>query len=227
MISEKELRAAAREYEKCVLDSLPDVEESEYTFSPKFERRMKKMIFRADHPIRFWIQKSVACFLLAVFLGGGSLLAFSSEARATFFGWVREFYGEYFVYHYEGEDHTVSENTVYRPTWVPDGYEIISESHDIAGGGIDYRYGNEGMIVFDWSVGVESSILRVRPETAEILSTFVNGNPADLYLEDKEGVNSGIVWCDQEKNIIFVIAATLSEEELIKIAESVTAQNFS
>ena len=82
MISDKELQTAAKAYEKHLLDYLPTPDECEATFSPKFERKMKKLVFRTDHPFQYMIQKSVICFFLIVFLGGSSLLAFSTETRA-------------------------------------------------------------------------------------------------------------------------------------------------
>lgn len=84
MISEERLREAARQAEKNLLASLPEPEDCEATFSPEFERKMKKLVRRTDHPIRYWAQKAVACILLTILIGGGSVLAFSTEARAAF-----------------------------------------------------------------------------------------------------------------------------------------------
>ena len=66
MISDERLREAARKVEESMLASLPEPEECEATFSPEFERKMEKLLNRADHPIRKRIMKAVACFLLAV-----------------------------------------------------------------------------------------------------------------------------------------------------------------
>jgi len=71
---------------------------------------------------------------------------------------------------------------LYRPTWVPEDYEIVSEIHEAVGGDIIYRNGNEGMIVFSWSIGSESSVFGVNPEGVEVQNTFVGDCPADLYL---------------------------------------------
>lgn len=168
MISEKELQTAARKYEKAILDSLPDPDECDTVFSPKFELRMKKLILYTDHPFRYWVQKSVAFFLLVVLLGGGGLLTFSTEARAAFFGWIREFYEGQFEYHYVGDNQSTPEGIIYRPTWIPDGYEVTSESHDPGYGCIIYQSENEGMIGFTWSEDIESSVSHLYPETAEV-----------------------------------------------------------
>lgn len=220
MISEKDLKTAAREFETLMLDSLPEPDACVGSFSPRFERRMKKLLLRTDHPFRYWIQKSAACFLLVVLLGGG-LLAFSSEARAAFFGWVREVCETYFSYRYVGETQTVPEGVVYCPAWVPEGYEVVSESHGVAGGDMIYQKGDEGIIVFSWSGEIESSVFRVDSETAEVQNTSVENCPADLYLERAEDSPNALVWTDKERKAIFSITAMLTEDEMLKIAESV------
>ena len=99
----------------------------EHDFSPGFERRMKKLIRRADHPMRYRVAQVAACLLLAALLSGCTVLAVSPEARAAFVGWVRELSEGWSVYHYFGEKKDSLGDIIYRPTWVPDGYEVISE----------------------------------------------------------------------------------------------------
>ena len=61
MISDERLCKAAQQAEKAFLASLPEPKDCKATFSPAFERKMKKLVKRTDHPIMYWIQKSVAC----------------------------------------------------------------------------------------------------------------------------------------------------------------------
>ena len=75
MISDERLCKAAQQAEKAFLASLPEPKDCKATFSPAFERKMKKLVKRTDHPIMYWIQKSVACLILILLLGGGSVLA--------------------------------------------------------------------------------------------------------------------------------------------------------
>lgn len=81
------LKEALQEACYMELEELPSEEalraEEALTFSAAFERGMKKLIRRANHPIRHRMLKSAACFLLAVLLGSGILLTFSIEARST------------------------------------------------------------------------------------------------------------------------------------------------
>lgn len=114
------LDAARQEYGSLIAE-LP-----EQDFSPEFEKKMCKLVRRADHPIRHRVAKAAACFLLTALIGGGSILALVPEARAAFVGWIRDVYETWFVYQYEGERRGASEDTVFLPTWVPEGYEEIA-----------------------------------------------------------------------------------------------------
>ena len=92
------LDAARQEYGDLIVQ-LP-----EHDFSPAFEKKMQKLIRRANHPIRYRVAQAVACLLLAALLSGCTALAISPEVRAAFVGWVREVYETWFVYRYTGEE---------------------------------------------------------------------------------------------------------------------------
>ena len=89
---------AVLQEESDLMKELPD-----HDFSPDFNRKMKKKLHRADHPIRYRVLQTAACFFVAIVLLGGSVLTFSAEARDAFMSWVREMYETWFVYRYTGE----------------------------------------------------------------------------------------------------------------------------
>lgn len=224
MISDERLREAARQAEKNLLASLPKPEDCEATFSPKFKRKMKKLVRRTDHPIRYWVQKAVACILLTILIGGGSVLALSTEARAAFVGWVREIYETWFVYHFEGDGNTLPEETQYRPTWLPEGYSQTSvpESDDQ----VNVLYTNDvgHMIIFAYSNSSSSLTLYTQGDAAETTKVIVKDIPADFYLEEDGTHSNCLVWENSQNNIIFWIVANLPKDTIIKIAESVEVQ---
>ena len=84
------LKAALQEAYFMELEEIPSEEklseDEALTFSSAFERKMKKLVRRADHPIRYRIAQAVACLLLAALLSGCTVLAVSPEARAAFVG---------------------------------------------------------------------------------------------------------------------------------------------
>ena len=224
MISDERLRKAAQKVEESMLASLPEPEECEATFSPEFERKMKKLIRRTDHPIRHRIMKAVACFLLVVLVGGGSVLTLSAEARATFVGWVRDIYQSYetwFVYHFVGESDTVSEDIPYRLSWVPEGY-TEQEVFELADQTDIHYTNNKGLLItFGYSSNSESISLYIERDGMEAYHVFVNDMPADLYLDNSEGETNILTWIDSDTNTIFWIMAHVDMDDLIKMAESV------
>ena len=66
MISDALLREAAAEAEVCLLANLPEIQPHE--FSAGFERKMKRLISRVNHPIRHQVLRYAAAVLLAVLL---------------------------------------------------------------------------------------------------------------------------------------------------------------
>ena len=101
MISDEQIRQAACQAEKNLLASLPEPEDCNALFTSGFQRKMRKLVRRTEHPFIYRMRETAACILLVALLGGVSLLAFVTEARAAFAGWMREVYEIWFVYKYE------------------------------------------------------------------------------------------------------------------------------
>ncbi len=221
MISDERLREAAQQAEKAFLASLPEPKDSKAAFSPAFERKMKKLIKRIDHPIVYWIQKSVACLVLILLLGGGSVLALSTEARAAFVGWVREVYESWFVYHYTGEDAITTENTICYPGWLPDGYELIAAPapgpHTIS----IYENQAKDTIIFNCFKNSESMAIQIGKENAFVEKVQIDDAFADLYVDSKSGETNHLIWEDPENKVIFWLVSTLDSDYMVKIAESI------
>lgn len=68
MISEERLSAAAKACGYHILSYLPEPSECKAAFSPRFERKMKKLFFKINHPIQYWMQRSIVVLLLIAFL---------------------------------------------------------------------------------------------------------------------------------------------------------------
>lgn len=222
MISDERLREAARKAEESFLASLPEPEDCEATFSPEFERKMKKLIRRTDHPIRYRIMKAVACFLLAVLIGGGSVLTFSVEARAAFVTWVKEVYETRFVYRFFQTSDDTPDNITYRPTWVPSDYQINFEFVSDTVSTIEYRNNSDNFVAFSYFQNTSSLAFQIDLDGTEIYKQVsVNGITAELYLDQDEGDTNILIWMDEGSNTVFRILAPFNEDELIRMAESV------
>ena len=192
----------------------------EHDFSPAFEKKMRKLIRRADHPIRYRVAYAAACLLLAAVLSGCTVLAISPEARVAFVGWTREMYETWFVYRYTGEKQPPSEDTVYFPAWVPEGYEEIVSPQTGTFVRTQYENSAKELLTVSYVKGIETLSLSVEWAGAVVRQTSVGRLPADLYLNPDDGPNV-LVWTDTGKNAVFWITAPLSEKELVRIAESI------
>lgn len=227
MISDERLREAARKAEESILATLPEPEDCEVTLSPECESNMKKLIRRTDHPIRNRIMKVVACFLLAILLGGGSVLTFSVEARAAFASWVKEVYETHFSYRLFQSDQDYSSNIVYQPTWIPSDYQMIDESVSDSSSTFVYKNDSNKLVIFTCFRNTASSVFQVERDGFETYSQVsINGISADLYLDPREGEANVLIWTDENEGAMFCISAPFGEDELIKMAESVEKEEF-
>ena len=224
MISDKELREAARRYEKELLRTLPEPEDCEATFSPDFERKMKKLIFRTDHPVRYWLPWLLG--LLLALLAAGLVAAAMLSAKQIY---VKEP-----PVHTEGSAPTApteppspsaepqgpkpaARTIVYRPTWLPEGCEWDRET----------LYENEGMIVYRTPGGTEAVFLydltggSMEAEGKEV--PVGDGIGMLLLGQNKEELNE-LFWSDEEAGVSFWLSAPFEEEDMIRVAESVKAE---
>ena len=225
MISDEMLRAAASDAGAALLASLPG--ETPCAPPPRFERRMRRLIRRAEHPVLYPALRTAACFALAVLLGGSLLLTAVPEARAAFFGWVSRQLSNMIVYDFTDREFAETPDVLYRPTWLPEGYELTNSlaSPEYS----TYVYTNEEQ--------KNMSFIGVSAETASHLYLFddlndltpqdamVNEIHADLYISQYEDVSSALVWEDPKTNMLFCITGQLDGETLLQIAESVVAQS--
>ena len=224
MISDERLREAAQKVEESMLASLPDPEECKVPPPPEVERKMEKRSRRASHPIRHRVMKAVACFLLVVLVGGGSVLALSADARAAFVGWVRDVYQSYetwFVYHFTGENNTVSEDISYHPTWIPQDYAELETLDMFNQTNIIYENAVGLSMTFGYSLNPEAINVYVENTNVQTKRVLIGDTPADLYLDNSAGESNILTWVDSSTDTIFWIVAQLDEDELIKIAASV------
>ena len=223
------LKAALQEACFMELEEIPSEEmlseDEALTFSAAFERKMKKLIRRADHPIRYRIAQAAACLLLAALLSGCTVLAVSPEAREAFVGWVREMYETYVEYRYTGENQVTPQSVIYyRPTWIPEGYQETEMEESTSQTYICYE-NEDKLLVFCCTMDADAATLKITADNGDILdvqNVKIGDSSADLYIDPKEDAASGIVWIN-ENGTLFWINGQLSGDELIKIAESVEA----
>ena len=198
MISDKELQEASRRYEKALLAGLPEPEECPAVFSPAFERKMKKLIFRGDHPVRFWMR-----LLLPVLLAAVLAMLLPKEP-------VPPPEPPALVEREPAPE--PPETIVYRPTWLPEGCAWAREA----------LYGSEGMIVYQTPGGDEAVFfydLNGREEDHEGEAVRVGDGAGTLLLGRSKGELNELFWSGE--GVSFWLTAPFTGEDLIRVAESV------
>ena len=166
-----------------------------------------------------WLSK-VACVFLAVLLTGSAVLTFSVEARAAFFGWVREQIENYYEYFFEGEVF-VNDLKEYELGWLPENLELIY-SGDTAGGKV-YIYNDESnaLIQFSYISDPNSQKMYVDNAYNEKVAVTINGNPGEISITTGEDETDTIIWINVDTNTLFSISGHFDQETFIRMAESV------
>lgn len=213
------LRAAMPAVEQGLLASLPPPEDCDHVFSPAFVRKMRPLLRRQAHPALYALARRAAGLFLASLLGASAWLAVDTDARASFFQWVREVYQTHIVYRFAGE--VVGEDLpVYRPAWVPEGYEEVATTDgmiiycsDQTNRTADFTYGpmQEG-----------SALYVVDTDKAIIKDVEVNGLPGEFYLSTDTTISNSLLWMDESLNQCFSISGFLTESDMLHMAESIS-----
>ncbi len=217
-----EMLARAAEKAAAILDnSLP--RECTHSFSAAFQRKMNRILRRQRHPALYRCLRSAAVFLLVLTACFGSLLALSAEAREFVFGWVRERY-DAFYYYYFTEERAAADSPQFCPGWLPEGFAL--DSIEKLPGGEIYCYRDEDgwLATFSYLVKTDAVEMYIQCADFEQREVSINGLPGTLYLSPDDSDSSEIVWIDSEKGILFNLGAHVSEDILIKMAESVVSK---
>lgn len=222
MITDEMLAKAAEEANRILVDDLPDEKECKHTFSSGFEKKMKRLVRRTEHPMRYQFLKTVAAILLISILGASAVLTISTEARERFLNWVKEQYFSLTSYSYEGDGEVQNELKKYRMEFIPEGYKFFSESDEKLVYGIAYANDKGQLLHLSCTHPEEGMSMYIDTQGSVKESGNVGRNAADIYIFEDGTKGNTIVWVDKEEKVMFCISGFVSKEELIQIAESVT-----
>lgn len=220
MITDEMIAEAAAELNEAMIKSLPDLHECKHQFSKNFERKMDKLIYRVNHPIRYKIASRVASILLVILIGFTVVMSCSPTARAAVIGWIKQVYESFYSYYFETNADTKSSNK-YQIDPLPEGYVEVSNDEDNGTHICIYANDKKEMLTFSYSVSPESAMFYVVKEAYLIEEILISGEKADLYISIDGNQSNGIIWCDENAGIIFYISGRFDGEELKNLAESV------
>ena len=193
-------------------DAMSELNEKYVMEAATYQRKAKPKVHK-------WLSR-VACFFLAILLTGSAILTFSVEARAAFFGWVREQFETYYGYFFEGEA-TVADPAKYELGWVPEGCIFVT-SYETAGGEVFiYTDERDTLVQFSYTSNPDNENVYINSVGAETIEVAVNGVPAEISVSPSKEETDGIVWTDPDTNTLFFISGHFDQETFIKIAENV------
>lgn len=228
MITEEFMKEAALELDGMLLDRLP--ERGELDFSPAFERKMKKLIYRKKHPVMSHpVFRAAAVILLIAVLSSAVILAIP-DAQASLKGLFYEAKGRTFSYVLTG---VVEEDDpwIYHLGWIPEGYSITEESYRNNIGYISCSNPEGKRFQFYYTIQREDSDTKISRTFINGLGcrykeTAINGLRANLfevqYADDD--ITYTVFWMNEEQSILFEIYNAPSEAEAMKLAENIIAK---
>jgi hypothetical protein len=220
MLLDALLKAAVREAFKKEIDALPDNEKlAAYKPSPVLDKRIGSLIkssYRKIQARRFvkGLGKAAAC--LCVLLAVSSVILLSVEAtRNAIFNAVLDWQDEYTEIKYEGASEN---NSIYRPTYLPEGFHEKSVEGDINFTTVFYENDAGVSIIFDQQKAGSGTTL-VDNEHSDYYEVQISGNIGHLFKSKTENDSSILIW--EDHGIVFELLSVFNSDELIRMAESV------
>lgn len=224
MISEEMLKKAAAEADQAIRDSLPVPAECEHEFSPSFQRKMRRIFRKAKHPIIYKLPKYAACFVLTTVLISGTWLTVDAEARTAFFAWVREQYEAFIEYRFVGDATQNDKSKQYELTELPDGFFENDRMESNGNAVVIYQNESGEVIQFSYSQGDDSISLFLESSASDVQTVRIENVDAEFYLSGNSDVSNALVWKSEDGNTFFCITATLPQNIMLQLAESVQVQ---
>lgn len=224
-MNEEELSRAAARAAELLNEALPRPEDCNHTFSPRFRRKMRHLLFRQNHPVLMRGLQSAAVLFLTITVLFGSLLTVSTDAREFVSGWVKTKIETVYHFYYEGNPSQEDSSAEYVLGWIPDGYTLV-ETVDFPGQRI-YNYADadkKWYLSFTYSVDSSDADIFLLNADCTQKEVTVNGIPATLYIPLNDDNSPDIIWEDREKGVLFILTAHVSEDVLIKMAENIVAK---
>lgn len=224
-LSGKELRRAAALVEAAMLSALP---EAETAFSPAFEEKMAPLLRRAKRcaSVRRALQ-AAAVFFLALLAGATVYLAAVPEARASVVSWIRESFVGRTVFRFSGEEETGSLPN-YRPTWLPEGFELAEEVDNGHVHMLIYRSPSKACpIMISWLYMTEGSGLTII-ETGDKYQeeqVFINGHSGELRICLSNEEPNDMMWIDDAHNCLLSIESDLEANVILHIGENIILED--
>lgn len=224
MMTDERLAKAAEEANRILVENLPDESECKHIFSPKFEKQMKKLLKRTEHPMRYQFLKTVATFLLILLLGASTVLTLHTEACEKFWGWIKEKYHTLMSYSYGDAIKAEEELVRFSLGFLPEGYKKQAEYDMEVTVDVAYVNDKNQILQFSYMSPSNDSSIYIDIKGSIKESGMVGINKADIYIYEDGTKGNTIVWVDEREDMMFFVSGCFTKEELIQIAENVVRE---
>ena len=218
------LEATRREYAYILeAEDLPDPD-----FSPRYLRERARLLAdpfgyarRRARPLWKRAVRTAACILLCAGIAFGGLMAFSPEARAWVAQIVAEWRETHTEYTFTGAPEPGADVGVWRPGYVPEGFEEIERLDTPGLGYVAYEDKDGVRLYFTYALMDQGSEFSNDNEHSKYMATTIESLPADLFIADEPGEFSYLIWADEDLEIAYKLSSAINDKELITIAESI------
>ena len=233
------LRIVVRDYQDKEIEEYNNITENEkHTFSPEFEKKMKKILkqgrkFKGDiRKSSLNILKRISIIILVI-LSVSFLSLFSVKAiREEIYNIVTMFFEKYIDIQFVNMDNVnfvsdLSANIIYEtylPSYIPDGYwEDTIEKSECDVKAIYINTEEENIVYHQQLLSVAISIDGENYIENDININGINGKIYEYNKTDDISYYI-IIWSDNKYS--YKLRSFLNKEETIKIAESIKLQNI-
>ena len=199
--------------------------------SPAYREQIRRMLSdpngwvkRFETPLWKQVARHAATILLVLFMTLGSMMALSTEVRATVLRWIRDQFQGTIFYEYFGED--VSDQIPHFDLGkLPEGYVEVERIGTSAAESVKYKNQLNDEIWFSYYFVQQGGTAAIVPEDDTIIDIKVNEMDGELYIPQNPENMKMIHWIDTKENIHYFLNAAVDDDTLLEIAENIFEKN--
>lgn len=203
-----------------IIQELENKTDTNYSFSRKFERKMKRLIKKEAHPwlgAFYTMSKRVAIFLVCL-ISTALVVTMSVEAyRNKFFETIKTFLGDAYELRYETDEAPDQIEEYKEPAYIPKGYQEIERVRNANILSIVYENDDGNLIVWEQDLIVDDGNFVIDSEYDLETSEIVNGMNVTFHIYDERYVTA---YFEESYYAYYLSADYMSVEEIKKMIES-------
>ena len=220
MISDDLLKMAAEAYAEAMNEVLPSPDACRHAFSPAFEKKMKRLIRKTNHPFYSRWYSKAACAMIAVVAAFAILICTVPSVRASMLSWTREQWPAWYRFSSAGIERADG-SSQYCPGWLPEDCRLFDEYKDETGGGYYYEDREGYILSFLYMYPSEGSSLYFEGQDMTEEPVKINGRTGIYYAARNPEENDVIIWHNTSGEIMFFLTGHYDQNSMLRIAEKI------